>query len=74
MIQVGGGSVIKEIQKSAGDRTGTVGVDDGAIDIAREWGPGWSKGNTKFFRNETMPEGIEFQGFDRVVYEPEIPI
>ena len=33
-----------------------------------------SKGNTKFFRNETIPEGIESQGFDRVVYEPEIPI
>ncbi|MGO9145391.1 MAG: hypothetical protein ACLQDF_03405 [Desulfomonilia bacterium] len=33
-----------------------------------------SKGNTKFFRNETVPEGLESQGFDRIVFEPEVPI
>jgi hypothetical protein len=32
------------------------------------------KGNTKFFRNEKILEGIESQGFDRIVFEPEVPM
>jgi hypothetical protein len=32
------------------------------------------KGNTMFFRNEKIPQGIESQGFDRIVHEPEVPL
>jgi hypothetical protein len=32
------------------------------------------KGNTMFFKNDIMPEGIESQGFDRIVFEPEVPL
>ncbi|HVN70902.1 MAG TPA: hypothetical protein VMU10_02670 [Desulfomonilia bacterium] len=32
------------------------------------------KGNTMFFKNETMPKGIASLGFDRIVFEPEVPI
>ncbi len=32
------------------------------------------KGNTMFFKNEAIPQGIESQGFDRIVYEPEVPL
>jgi len=32
------------------------------------------KGNTKFIKNECIPDDIESQGVDRIVYEPEIPM
>jgi hypothetical protein len=36
--------------------------------------PLYRKGNTKFFRNEIIPGGIESKGFDRIVFEPEVPV
>lgn len=33
-----------------------------------------SKGNTKFFRNEKLPEDLERNHVDRLVYEPEVPV
>ncbi len=32
------------------------------------------KGNTQFFSNEKIPEGLEAKGIDRLVWQPEIPI
>ena len=32
------------------------------------------KGNTIFFSNEVVPEGLEERGIDRIVFEPEIPM
>jgi hypothetical protein len=32
------------------------------------------KGNTQFFRNESLPHNLEDLNIDRIVYEPEIPV
>lgn len=32
------------------------------------------KGNTQFFRNEKLPENLEANGIDRIVWQPEIPV
>lgn len=32
------------------------------------------KGNTQFFKNDSLPENLEQLNIDRLVYEPEIPI
>lgn len=32
------------------------------------------KGNTQFFKNETLPDGLEALHIDRIVHEPEIPV
>lgn len=32
------------------------------------------KGNTQFFRNDALPEGLEEKNIDRLVYQPEIPV
>ena len=32
------------------------------------------KGNTIFFENEVLPDGLEEKGINRIVTEPEIPM
>ena len=32
------------------------------------------RGNTQFFRNDTLPENLDELGIDRLVFEPDLPL